>query len=147
MIDDFPMELITGIDKIDLQHMEFIARVKMLHESFLNGTNTEKLLETFNYIKCYIIGHFAAEEKMMLELGYPNYKRHANAHKVFIEDYSNLEKTFKQDGLSSDLKLDFNVQLINWITSHIMDEDILMAEFIRQSEEAEKLEKKLFNHG
>jgi len=134
MRTDFPTELITGIEKIDIQHMELIYRIKMLHESFFNETNPEKLLETFEYIKCYTNEHFATEEKYMIELNYPNYDRHLKAHKEFIEDYLNLEKVFKNDGLSSDFSLDFNVRIIEWLKNHVFKEDIILADFIRKKE-------------
>jgi hemerythrin len=133
MFKDFPMELITGIEKIDIQHMELISRIKELHESYLNGTNTEKLMETFHYIRCYINEHFATEENYMLNLNYPNYQRHLNAHRDFVTDYLKLEKLLKKDGLSSDFNLDFNVQLIDWMKNHVLEEDKILADFIRET--------------
>jgi len=141
MYTDFPMELITGIDKIDIQHMELVSRIKILHESFLNGTNPEKLLQTFEYIKCYTNEHFATEEKYMIETKYPDYDRHLKAHKEFIEDYLNLENLFKKDGLSSDFSLDFNVRIIEWLKNHVFQEDITLANFIRKKEIESKEEK------
>lgn len=133
MFKDFPMELITGNEKIDLQHMELVARIKMLHESYLSGTNTEKLLETFEYIKCYINEHFITEEKFMLKLGdYPHYERHLQAHRKFIEDYLKLEKLFKNEGASSDFNLDFNIQLIEWMKKHVLEEDKALADYIKE---------------
>ena len=134
MHTDFPIELITGIEQIDLQHKELIARIKMLHESYLNGTNTEKLVETFDYIRCYIDEHFATEEKYMTELNYPHNKRHIKAHREFTADYLNFKKLFKKDGLSSDFTLDFNVKLINWLKDHVFKEDIVLANFIQEKE-------------
>jgi hemerythrin len=138
MHTDFPMELITGIEKIDLQHMELIARIKMLHESYLNETNTEKLIETLGYIRCYIDEHFATEEKYMTELNYPHYDRHLKAHKEFAADYLKLENLFKREGTSSDFSLDFNVRLIDWLKDHVFNEDIVMANFIREKEAVSK---------
>lgn len=135
MFKDFPMELITGIEKIDLQHMELIARIKMLHESFLNGTNPEKVIETFNYINCYINEHFITEENYMIELNYPHYERHLKAHKDFIADYLKLENLFNKEGASSDFNLDFNVQLIDWMKKHVLEEDIILANFICEKKE------------
>lgn len=134
MLNDFPIELLTGIEKIDLQHMELISNIKMLHESYLNGTNPEKLMETFEYVKCYIKEHFETEENYMVKLNYPNFERHLNAHKEFDADYSNLEKLLKQEGLSSDFSLDFNVKLIKWLKDHVFNEDITLADFIREKE-------------
>ena len=141
MYTDFPMELITGIEQIDLQHMELVARVKMLHESYLSGTNTEKLLETFDYFKCYINEHFATEEKYMTDLNYPHIERHIKAHKEFTADYFILEKLLKKDGLSSD----FNVIIINWLKDHVFNEDIVLADFIRSKDKKAKSKKDLNN--
>jgi len=145
MHTDFPIELITGIEQIDLQHMELIARIKMLHESYLSGTNTEKLKETFDYIRCYIDEHFATEKKYMTELNYPHIVRHIKAHKEFTIDYLNFEKFFKKDGLSPDFTLDFNVKLINWLKDHVFKEDVVLADFIRAKDITKR--KKDLNNG
>lgn len=130
MIKDFPMEIITGIEKIDLQHMELISRIRMLHESFLTGTNAETLLETFYYIKNYINEHLKLEETYMADLDYPYAERHKEGHKEFVANYSKLEELFKSEGTSSDFNLDFNVQLIDWLKAHVLSEDKELAEFI-----------------
>lgn len=140
MFNYFSMELITGIEKIDLQHMELVARVKALHDSFLDGTNREKLLETYNYLKCYVNEHFSTEENYMIEHNYPDYDRHLKAHSDFIEDYLNLEKLFNAEGLSSDFSLDLNVKIIDWLKNHVYKEDIILAEYIREKE-ASSIEK------
>jgi len=145
MHTDFPMELLTGIEKIDLQHMELFARVKMLHMSYLSGTNTKKLMETFDYFKCYINEHFKTEEKYMTELKYTHIERHIKAHKEFAADYLNFEKLFKKDGLSSDFNLDFNVSIIKWLKDHVLNEDILLADFIREKDTRKR--KKDLNNG
>lgn len=130
MFKDFPMEIITGIEKIDLQHMELISRIRKLHESFLTGTNKETLLETFYYIKNYMNEHFNLEESYMADLDYPHAKRHTAFHKEFFEKYSKLEKLFNEEGVSSDFNLDFNVQLIDWLKEHVLMEDKELARFI-----------------
>ncbi len=134
MRHDFPMELITGIEEIDLQHMELVARIKLLHESYLNGTTPEKIIETFNYIKCYIDFHFKTEEDYMIKHDYPDYERHLAAHKGFVEGYLKLKEKLKDEGASSNFNLDFNIQLINWMQKHVEDEDIILADFIREVE-------------
>jgi len=134
MIKDFPMELITGNEKIDLQHMELVARIKMLNESYLNDTNKEKLAETFEYIKCYIDEHFKTEENFMSELEYPHINRHKLAHKEFTQDYMKLDNLFKKDGISSEFNLDFNVKLIDWLHNHVLMEDKFLADYIYEKE-------------
>ena len=128
---DFPMELITGVEKIDLQHMELVSRIRTLHESYLNGTSAEKLAETMEYLKCYVAEHFSTEEKYMKEHNYPYYERHTKIHREFVEDFSKLTAEFKQKGLSADFNLDFNVKLIEWMKSHVLGEDKALADFIR----------------
>lgn len=130
MFKDFPMEIITGIEKIDLQHMELVSRIRNLHESFLTGTNKETLLETFYYIKNYMNEHFNLEESYMADLDYPHAERHMAFHKEFFEKYSKLEKLFNEKGVSSDFNLDFNVQLIDWLKKHVLMEDKELARFI-----------------
>jgi hemerythrin len=134
MSRDFPMEIITGIQEIDIQHMELVARIKKLHESFVNGMDKQKLLETFEYVKCYINEHFATEESYMLKLEYPYFERHLKAHDNFTAEYLKLRNLLKEDGTSTNFNLDFNVTLINWMKNHVLEEDKILAEFIRKKE-------------
>ena len=136
MSAEFPQELITGVEKIDLQHMELIARIKSLHESYLNGTSTEKLAETLEYLKCYVVEHFRTEEKYMKEFDYPNYERHAGIHKKFVEDFLVLSAKFRQEGISPDFNLDFNIKLIDWMRNHVLGEDKELADFLRSEQKA-----------
>lgn len=137
MIDNFPKDLITGVEKIDIQHMELVARIKALHESYLNGTSAEKLAETLEYLKCYVIEHFTTEEKYMRELNYPHYERHTQIHRQFVEEFLLLLAEFRQKGISSDFNLNFNVKLIDWIKDHVLGEDKEMAAFIRSEKTAD----------
>jgi len=131
---EFPKNLITGIDQVDLQHMEFIARIKALHESYINENNSQKLLETYNYVKFYIDEHFCLEESYMLHNNFPDFEKHIKAHRAFSRDFEALEKIFKTEGASSSFNLDFNVQIINWLKTHILKMDMSLADFIREKQ-------------
>jgi len=134
MQTEFPINLITGVEQLDLQHMEFIARIKSLHESFVGGNNSEKLLETYQYVKFYINEHFLLEENYMLHKNYPDFENHIKAHRAFSRDFEALERIFKKEGASSHFNLDFNVQIINWLKTHILKMDMALAEFIREKQ-------------
>lgn len=134
MKNEFPLELITGIDRIDAQHMELMARMQQLYESYLEGTNVKKVTETMQYLKIYVNEHFATEEKYMRDIDYPNTQMHVVSHRDFINDFCKLEEEFIKNGYSNDFNLDFSVKLIGWMKNHVMMEDKFLADFVKKCE-------------
>lgn len=131
MEQDFPMELITGIEKIDLQHMELMARVKLLYDSYLNGTNPQEIIKIFSYLKCYVEEHFKTEENAMIEYEYPGYNGHKAEHTKFYKEYETLEKKFVEKGITADFNLELNIKIIDWLKNHVLQEDKFMADYIK----------------
>ncbi len=138
MKNEFPKELITGIDSIDRQHMELFARMQQLYDSYVEGKNVQTVIETMQYLKVYVDEHFATEEEYMKKHNYPNAQRHIVAHRNFINDFSELEKELNENGYSNDFNLDFSVKVIDWMKNHVMMEDTLLAESIKKCDLCEE---------
>lgn len=137
MSRDFPKDLITGIEKIDIQHIELFSRLNELYDSFLEGKNIEKTMEIMKYLKHYVNEHFATEEVYMRNLGYPDAKKHIGEHRNFVSDFCKLEDNLNENGYSVDFNLDFNIKIFEWIKNHVMSEDKRLAEFIKLAKAVE----------
>lgn len=138
MDKSFPKELVTGVEKIDFQHMELFARIWQLYDSYLEGKSREKVTETMKYLKCYVNEHFITEEKYMMALDYPDIDWHRKCHREFYNEFCLLEMKFEAKGFNPDFNLDMNLKIAEWLKKHVMEEDKRLAVFIQtvRAEEA-----------
>ena len=74
----------------------------------------------------YMEFHFDNEQKLMREVGFPEYEQHVQAHKTIINDMNGLLKTRSDlDQLVAKLRH----AIVDWVVRHIMDEDKKIAEY------------------
>ena len=67
-----------GIASIDDEHREIADRINQLIGEATNGTPSEAVKEMLNELILFVGEHFANEERLMLEHGYPELKSHAD---------------------------------------------------------------------
>lgn len=70
--------------------------------------------------------HFAHEEKLMCEIGYPNLARHAQTHEMFLAEARVHLELARVRGLSTDF-LRWAGQLDEWFHRHVRTEDMWLA--------------------
>ena len=82
------------------------------------------------YMHGYCLIHFAAEEKIMNDIGYPDLRLQAIMHKEFIGEQHWLHNSLKlgYPGLAKET-VDF---LQKWIAEHVTVEDKKIGEYMRQ---------------
>lgn len=74
----------TGIEIIDTQHKRIVDYINQLHIAISNKDETA-IEEVFNHVINYTLTHFAFEEKMMEQAGYPHSDAHREVHRRFAE--------------------------------------------------------------
>ena len=107
-----------------------------LHEAMLAGTDREVLGRIMARLIEHTRSHFAYEEGLMLEHGYPGYDAHRAEHGMLLQQVLDLSDGFQR----GELLLSFAVvlELKGWATVHIEKSDKLLADFlIRQEQDAE----------
>jgi len=118
----------TGIEVIDQQHKKLVDIINRLARSLAKeapALETDSLLnELFEYAEY----HFSSEEHEWKK-GFENdafLKLHQESHQSFIENTSNIKKRFLNDR-SHDVQNEILQFLINWLTHHILEDDMTMA--------------------
>jgi len=125
-------DLATGVADIDNQHKEIFARFDKLFAACSEGRGKEEVLRLLMFLEDYVKEHFAAEEKLQLRYGYPDYSAHKSQHTRFIADVDKLLGEFRNDGATLSLVILTNKTLASWLTQHIRKTDMEFATYLRE---------------
>jgi hemerythrin-like metal-binding protein len=126
---DWNGKLETGIAIIDEQHKKLISLVNELHEAMRNRKAKDVVAHILKELGDYTTYHFSVEEKAFEKRGYPNRAEHEKLHADLIAQLSELmQKQAKGELAISIDVLDF---LTQWVTNHIMKEDMKYVPFLK----------------
>lgn len=127
--------LSVGEDDIDHDHQELFSLLDALADADLSDSF---LLGLIGRLEKYTEYHFSREEEFMRDHDYPELEDHIEKHKMFVEWIKTVEFTYRRVAESPFQIADLvNEYLGNWLTEHIMVEDMKYRDFI-----LEKLRKK-----
>jgi hemerythrin len=131
LVWDHRLEL--GVEKIDEQHRELFEKIDELLVTVGQWPLSKEKVDRFlHYIPTYVGVHFETEEKWMLAAGYPHYL----AHKVAHDDFRNQLDVLMGRTFDSILVQKVCEMAIDWLTSHIYRDDMLMAVWLRSNKES-----------
>lgn len=123
-------DLAVGIDEIDAQHRELLARLEELHRCMRAG-ETGSVPRVLAGVRKYALVHFATEERHMHELGYPELLSHRAEHARFKAELDTFEKELGSRGATPSLAIHLAGWLSEWFRNHIRGFDRQFAEFVR----------------
>ncbi len=124
--------LATGNELIDTQHQELIARVNKLTESLETHKEKNVAVSTLDFLMDYTEFHFAAEEKLQEEAGYPELEAHKALHAEFVKAVGELKEMLEdEEGPSDAFVAAVNKNVVEWLTNHIQVCDQKIADFIK----------------
>jgi len=119
-----------GHELIDSQHKRLIEMINDLHDALARGQVTEGVRRGIIGIVEYTQTHFADEERVMEELGWPGLKEHRKKHHALIRDVQRLLIRLRSGEDVGPLELlGFFRQ---WLIEHIEGEDLGLRDVIRR---------------
>lgn len=123
--------LALGVPEIDAQHAELFRRVDLLHDAMLARDRAEavRLLE---YLHQYVRAHFALEEELMREVGYPALAAHAGEHGKFARTVAALERELSERGATAALVLVLEREVSGWLQQHVYSTDGELGWWLRE---------------
>ena len=122
------MALITWSDNLsvkvkqfDDQHKKLVDMVNQLFDAMKTGKGNQVMGDILKQLIAYTQTHFAAEERLMQQYGFPEYEAHKKEHNALVVQVLDLQKQF-QDGKAV---LTQNVMnfLRDWLSKHIQGVD------------------------
>ena len=121
-------DLNIGIDVIDHQHMRIVEMLNHLHVAQMS---LERLAvaEVIDELVDYTMSHFAFEEELMEEAGYPFSAAHKRVHEVFTKRVSEYRLRFEA---GEDIVDELRSMLSRWLFNHIRNDDKAYADSVKR---------------
>lgn len=120
-------DYLVNVKTIDDQHkvlFEIAGRAFELLKNDMYLDKYDRILEMLNELKEYAIYHFKSEEEYLLSIGYKKFLSHKAEHDEFIQKVNDVDlKRIDVDQNAYLLSvLEF---IVNWISEHILQKDML----------------------
>ena len=128
----FDDTLFTGNSVIDEQHRELIDRIDKLLILCENEKPAKReAIQLLDYLSDYTDYHFAEEEKLQEEVGYPGIKEHKKKHEELRQTVRELhDMLVEQEGPTEEFVKQVYGNVAEWLYYHIKGFDRSVAEFI-----------------
>jgi hemerythrin len=123
-----------GVPEIDAQHRSLFERADQFATAVQVKRPMDRLEELFAFLAAYALEHFAAEERYMREVGYPQLPRHIQEHAQFKRQLASLVPQWSMEGDSQALLMALLGFLKSWLPEHIAGSDQRIGEYVRSRE-------------
>lgn len=124
-------ELAVGVEQIDEQHRELFRRAGALFVASRDGSGPLAVVRTLAFLGEYVVAHFADEEALMRDVGYPDLAAHAAEHAGFLARFQRLRAGFARGGADADLADDVEREVSAWLRQHVSGSDRSIGEHVR----------------
>jgi hemerythrin-like metal-binding protein len=116
------------VAQIDLEHQSLFAMINGLHEAMLRGRGVEALGRLLEELNLYVATHFAHEETLMADSGYPGLQAHIQQHEALHRRAKLLVERFDRGEVTMTIEL--TLFLSEWIRQHTITADRRFGEFL-----------------
>jgi len=120
-----------GIEGIDNQHrhlFEIGARIYDLANANDVYDHYDEIMDVLRELKDYTVYHFGHEENLMEKHGYEHYENHKFQHYFVIKKIQKFEEE-NIDEKQNEIILKLVAFISDWITNHILKEDMKYRDF------------------
>ncbi|MDR2295695.1 MAG: chemotaxis protein CheX, partial [Clostridiales Family XIII bacterium] len=115
----------VGNALIDEQHRELFRMSDDLVEAMRGKDEAGRVAcaRAVEFLKEYVVRHFADEEALQADLGYEDLPRHRQLHRDFIDTVAGYERSLAESGFDPAVMQRFAGKLIGWLIYHVVGED------------------------
>jgi len=118
---DWRDEYSVKVPSIDAQHRRLVDMLNDLHEGMVSGTGSERLSALLAGLVDYTAKHFAYEESLLVEHGYPLTKEHVAEHQRLVAQVLDFQRKYALSQASINMQL--MKFLKDWLIKHILGSD------------------------
>lgn len=122
-----------GIPEIDAQHREIVERVNAIIDAVDPRSECPAVREQMKSFAQFVREHFAEEENLMHQYGFPGMAAHIARHHQLLEQLDNVGMRLCSPALSGSKAELFLVFLVDWTELHISHVDRELAAFLAGS--------------
>ena len=116
------------IAEIDRQHQKLFGLLNDLYEAMQDGQATEVVGKVLDRVIDYTVYHFAYEEKLLADAGYPEDAAHRAEHAKLAEQAKDLARRLQAG--QGDVPVATLKFLCDWLGRHILGTDKKYAPFL-----------------
>ena len=120
----------VGYQNIDAQHKRWFQIAQELHSAVVTGKGNETLGKALSSFIAYTNTHFAAEERLMLTHGYPDYTQHKLQHEELTAKLVQFQQEFQAGRTTVSMELLRFLRV--WLGDHISVVDSRVGEYLNQ---------------
>ena len=118
----------VGVAEIDKQHKKLIDLINALHDAMSKGQAKAVIGKVLGELISYCASHFATEERLFDQHGYPDTADHKDKHHKMTAKVLALQQQFDQG--KATITLDVMEFLQQWLDKHILGTDKKYAPFL-----------------
>jgi hemerythrin len=111
----------VNVAEIDEQHKKLFDLVNAMYDAMHAGKGRDMIGTVVDEFVDFTDYHFKAEERLLLQHGYPDFFEHKEMHDTLVRKAQSLKEAF--DSGHSPTTIEVMLVLANWLNLHILDED------------------------
>ncbi len=117
---------------MDEHHHALFKLIDRLSEAIFEKKENEFIGELLNSLIEYTKMHFAAEEKLMLQVNYPGLLQHKEAHEKMVAQVQEYQRRFKEGDRTVTAEIS-QFLMTDWLVKHILGMDELYAPYFKKA--------------
>jgi hemerythrin-like metal-binding protein len=125
----------TGWDPLDREHAELIRTLGGLL-SAVEADDLARARDAAEELVRVAGEHFAHEERLMRETGYPRLAQHKEAHDLYLADAAGFARHAAEKGLTPELRRWAVGRALEWFRFHIAANDVALGTFLAERQRA-----------
>lgn len=125
--DPYPQ---VALDFMNQDHAEFAALRDRLLEQLKGSSSIEVVTETLDHLLQHTRQHFASEEQVMHDSGFPPYPVHKSEHERVLAEMAARVDRWNRTHDATSLGEWLNKDVGEWFVSHIRTMDFVTAAFV-----------------
>jgi hemerythrin len=115
-------QMYIGVQEIDAEHKKLVLLINQLFEAMQKGAGHSALGQILQGLISYTRTHFAHEEKLFAETGYPGAEAHKKEHENLTHRVLEIQKRY-ENGADDTLTIETLTFLKNWLVNHTTGSD------------------------
>jgi hemerythrin len=112
-------DLNTGIEVIDSQHHRIVDYINNL-DDISSSNDRDQVEKVLGELVDYTLSHFAFEESLLEDAGYPFINGHKRVHQLFVKRVGDFQQRFK---MGENITGELLSVLKSWLINHIRSDD------------------------
>ncbi len=122
-------KLSVGVIEMDRQHQRLVQLINHLYDAMAAGKGDDVKKQVLGELVTYTKVHFAAEQCLMREHGYPHLIDHERLHDQLTAKVVELNEKIQSGKMVPSVSL--GTFLKDWLVTHIVEEDKKYGQYIR----------------